>query len=204
MWSMLISTITEPTWCCSFMEAVESECWMLCISCSLGFVVLSLFAGSENKTRRRVNVSSPWCFFKCFFWMMIRLWHGMPPLVLWWSKAQEEVGLNGTHMCAAEKDVQGHLQPNPSLRAEQQFVLTDGDGVERRWCFLRRTSRVTKDTSPSHHLDLLTDVRLHCTEEINWPRSVSEWGGRSHHPGKVTWIRGHTCLPFKGDDPSHP
>lgn len=116
MWSMLISTITEPTWCSSFMEAVESECWMLCISCSLGFVVLSLFAGSENKTRRRVNVSSPWCFFKCFFWMMIRLWHGMPPLVLWWSKAQEEVGLNGTHMCAAEKDVQGHLQPNPSFR----------------------------------------------------------------------------------------
>lgn len=41
------------------------------------------------------------------------------------------------------------------------FGLTDGEGMERLWSFLRRFARVTKEMTPSHRLDLLTDALLH-------------------------------------------
>ncbi|XP_056114586.1 uncharacterized protein LOC130090966 [Rhinichthys klamathensis goyatoka] len=38
---------------------------------------------------------------------------------------------------------------------------TGKEGMERLWSFLRRFARVTKEITPSHRLDLLTDALLH-------------------------------------------
>lgn len=48
-----------------------------------------------------------------------------------------------------------------STRRLQGFGLSDGEGMERLWSFLRRFARVTKEMTPSHRLDLLTDGLLH-------------------------------------------
>ena len=48
-----------------------------------------------------------------------------------------------------------------STRRLPGFGLTDGEGMERLWSFLRRFARVTKEMTRSHRLDLLTDGLLH-------------------------------------------
>ncbi|KAG1930605.1 uncharacterized protein LOC120488660 isoform X1 [Pimephales promelas] len=60
--------------------------------------------------------------------------------------------------------VYGHKLPcqiKYSTRRLDGFGLTDGEGMERLWSFLRRFARVTKEMTPSHRLDLLTDALLH-------------------------------------------
>ncbi|XDV22763.1 hypothetical protein PO909_027590 [Leuciscus waleckii] len=60
--------------------------------------------------------------------------------------------------------VYGHKLPcqiKYSTRRLEGFGLTDGEGMERLWSFLRRFARVTKEMTPSHRLDLLTDALLH-------------------------------------------
>ena len=39
--------------------------------------------------------------------------------------------------------------------------LTDGEGTERLWSFLREFSRITKEMSPEKRIDTLTDALLH-------------------------------------------
>ncbi|XP_035699509.1 uncharacterized protein LOC118432096 isoform X2 [Branchiostoma floridae] len=48
-----------------------------------------------------------------------------------------------------------------SPRRLEGFGLTDGECVERLWSFLRRFSSITKEMTPSHRTDLLTDALLH-------------------------------------------
>ncbi|XP_028460440.1 uncharacterized protein LOC114572857 [Perca flavescens] len=57
--------------------------------------------------------------------------------------------------------VASHLRIKYSTRRLEGFGLTDGEGMERLWSFLRRFARVTKEMTPSHRLDLLTDALLH-------------------------------------------
>ncbi|XP_073729006.1 uncharacterized protein [Misgurnus anguillicaudatus] len=60
--------------------------------------------------------------------------------------------------------VYGHKLPckiKYSTRWLDGFGLTDGEGMERLWSFLQRFARVTKEMTPSHRLDLLTDALLH-------------------------------------------
>ncbi|XP_038568490.1 uncharacterized protein LOC119898352 [Micropterus salmoides] len=57
--------------------------------------------------------------------------------------------------------VASHLHIKYSTRRLDGFGLTDGEGMERLWSFLRRFARVTKEMTPSHRLDLLTDALLH-------------------------------------------
>ncbi|KAK9960457.1 hypothetical protein ABG768_008312 [Culter alburnus] len=60
--------------------------------------------------------------------------------------------------------VYGHKLPcqiKYSTRRLDGFGLTDGEGMERLWSFLQRFARVTKEMTPSHRLDLLTDALLH-------------------------------------------
>ena len=40
------------------------------------------------------------------------------------------------------------------------FGLTDGEGVERLWSYLRRFGRMTKEMRPSHRIDILCDALL--------------------------------------------
>ncbi|KAJ8381210.1 hypothetical protein SKAU_G00019880 [Synaphobranchus kaupii] len=48
-----------------------------------------------------------------------------------------------------------------SIRPLEGFGTTDGEGMERLWSYLRTFSRMTKEMTPSHRLDLLTDGFLH-------------------------------------------
>ncbi|CAH1273365.1 Hypp5105 [Branchiostoma lanceolatum] len=50
-----------------------------------------------------------------------------------------------------------------STRRRAGFGLTDGEAVERMWAFLRKFARTTKEMTPSHRTDLLTDALIHYT-----------------------------------------
>ncbi|XP_078608414.1 uncharacterized protein LOC144880223 [Branchiostoma floridae x Branchiostoma japonicum] len=58
----------------------------------------------------------------------------------------------------------GHKTPCQilySTRRKDGFGLTDGEGMERLWSYLRLFSRSTKEMTPTHRIDLLTDALLH-------------------------------------------
>ena len=38
------------------------------------------------------------------------------------------------------------------------FGLSDGEGMERLWSYMRRFSAMTKEMRPSHRIDVLTDA----------------------------------------------
>ncbi|XP_033101230.1 uncharacterized protein LOC117104486 isoform X2 [Anneissia japonica] len=48
-----------------------------------------------------------------------------------------------------------------SQRRTKQFGLTDGESIERLSSYLRRFCKITKEMTPSHRVDLLTDALLH-------------------------------------------
>ncbi|XP_038050149.1 uncharacterized protein LOC119723516 [Patiria miniata] len=54
-----------------------------------------------------------------------------------------------------------NCQVQYSTRWKQGFGLTDGETMERLWSYLRRFSAITKEMTPSHRVDLLTDGLLH-------------------------------------------
>ena len=47
------------------------------------------------------------------------------------------------------------------------FGLSDGEGVERLWAYLRNFSAMTKEMRPSHHIDILTDALLHYRQKTS-------------------------------------
>ena len=47
-----------------------------------------------------------------------------------------------------------------SPRNIEGFGLSDGEGTERLWSYLRRFSAMTKEMRPSHRMDVLTDAVL--------------------------------------------
>jgi len=53
-----------------------------------------------------------------------------------------------------------------SLSAAYQtgFGLTDGEVLERLWSFLHCFSKISKETCPSHRIDILTDALLCCAK----------------------------------------
>ena len=53
------------------------------------------------------------------------------------------------------------LQIDYAVRFHPEFGLTDGEGVERLWSFIRRFTAITKEMTPSHRIDLLTDGLIH-------------------------------------------
>ncbi|XP_065906278.1 uncharacterized protein [Dysidea avara] len=48
-----------------------------------------------------------------------------------------------------------------SPRIIEGFGLSDGEGMERMWSFLRPFSRMTKEMGPSHRIDVLSDAILY-------------------------------------------
>ena len=48
-----------------------------------------------------------------------------------------------------------------STRWRPGYGLTDGEVMERLWSYLRRFSSITKEMTPSHREDLLTEALLH-------------------------------------------
>ena len=48
-----------------------------------------------------------------------------------------------------------------SPRHCEGFGLSDGEGMERLWSYLRRFSRMTKEMRPSHRIDVLTDAIIY-------------------------------------------
>ncbi|XP_033108953.1 uncharacterized protein LOC117110364, partial [Anneissia japonica] len=56
---------------------------------------------------------------------------------------------------------QASCQVEFNPRRTTGFGLTDGEGIERLWSYLRCFARITKEMTPSHRVDLLTDALLH-------------------------------------------
>jgi hypothetical protein len=52
-------------------------------------------------------------------------------------------------------------QTKYSPRRIKGLGLTDGEGTERLWSFLRDFSRITKEMGPEKRVDVLTDGLLH-------------------------------------------
>ena len=48
-----------------------------------------------------------------------------------------------------------------SPRNKVGYALSDGEGCERLWSFMRRFSRMTREMRPAHRIDVLTDAVLH-------------------------------------------
>ena len=57
--------------------------------------------------------------------------------------------------------------------------LTDGEGIERLWSYLRGFRRITKEMSIGNRQDLLTEALLHHTEKQIW------------NLGKIIWLQVH-------------
>lgn len=53
------------------------------------------------------------------------------------------------------------VQLKYSPRNLSDFGMADGECCERLWAFLRRFSRTTKESRPSHQRDMLTDALLY-------------------------------------------
>ncbi len=55
-----------------------------------------------------------------------------------------------------------------SAKRMDGFGLTDGEGTERMWSFLRKMGHITKEMTASHRLDLLTSSLFHfCDRKKN-------------------------------------
>ncbi|XP_050405669.2 uncharacterized protein LOC126821311 [Patella vulgata] len=65
------------------------------------------------------------------------------------------------------------------LKYGQKFMddcgLTDGEGIERLWSYLRRFKSITKEMSYDNRVDLLTEALIHNSEKI-----ISNMGPRLH------------------------
>ncbi|PIK38037.1 hypothetical protein BSL78_25128 [Apostichopus japonicus] len=48
-----------------------------------------------------------------------------------------------------------------STRWRKDYGLTDGEGMERLWSYLRKFAHITKEMTPSHRIDLLSDALRH-------------------------------------------
>ena len=56
------------------------------------------------------------------------------------------------------------VQFNP--RRTKDIGLTDGEGTERLWAFLRDYSRITKEMACDKRIDVLTDGLLHYGQQL--------------------------------------
>ena len=53
-----------------------------------------------------------------------------------------------------------------SPRKTSNVGLTDGEGVERLWSFMRQFHKITKEMSADKRHDVLTDAALHYDEHV--------------------------------------
>lgn len=63
-----------------------------------------------------------------------------------------------------------------SGRRLEGFGLSDGEVMERLWSFLRPTAKITKEMTPSHRVDTLTDFSVHYAK-----KSISRIGVSLHN-----------------------
>ena len=59
-----------------------------------------------------------------------------------------------------------HPKVQFSPRQTKSICLTDGEGVERFWAYLRQFSSITKEMSVDKRNDVLTDAALHYGEHL--------------------------------------
>ncbi|XP_066914418.1 uncharacterized protein [Clytia hemisphaerica] len=55
----------------------------------------------------------------------------------------------------------GDCQVKNSIRRLETFGLMDGELMERLWSYLRSFSKITKEMTPAHRTDLLSDALMH-------------------------------------------
>ena len=61
------------------------------------------------------------------------------------------------------------------MRYLEGFGLTDGEGTERLWSFLRPLSVITKEMTPVHRVEVLNDALIHFCQHktVNLGKFVS-------------------------------
>ena len=47
------------------------------------------------------------------------------------------------------------------------FGMSDGEVMERLWSYLRPTAKITKEMTPAHRVDTLTDFLMHYAKILN-------------------------------------
>ncbi|XP_014669631.1 PREDICTED: uncharacterized protein LOC106810710 [Priapulus caudatus] len=73
-----------------------------------------------------------------------------------------EFGIPIFHMYGHKVGCQVKYSP----RRLSNIGLTDGEGMERLWSYLRRFNRITKEMTPDHRVALLDDALLHNSEYL--------------------------------------
>jgi hypothetical protein len=67
--------------------------------------------------------------------------------------------------------IHSFMQIEFSPRRQNGYGLTDGEGIERLWSYLRGFSSMTKEMNAGRRTDLLTDALLHYSS-----RQVQQFG----------------------------
>lgn len=67
------------------------------------------------------------------------------------------------------------LQLTYGQRFADSTGMTDGEGIERLWSYLRGFRKITKEMTISNRQDLLTEAMLHHTEKQIWGIGMSYW-----------------------------
>ena len=57
-----------------------------------------------------------------------------------------------------------YMRSSLSAAYQMGFGLTDGEVLERLWSFLHCFSKISKETRPSHRIDILIDALLCCAK----------------------------------------
>ena len=97
---------------------------------------------------------------------------GNPNLSLLWAQVAMS-GINAKFFaCCLACECNYRLQIQFRLRNLEGFRLSNGEGMERMWSYLRRFSRMTKEMRPSHRIDVLTDALVYYAQKsissIGW------------------------------------
>lgn len=71
--------------------------------------------------------------------------------------------------------------------------LSDGEGMERLWSYLRLFNKMTKEMTPEHRTDLLVDALLHHTNKVKVKlgRYTIKVKAEMQHIGKVRLLTSH-------------
>lgn len=72
------------------------------------------------------------------------------------------------------------LQFKFNTRFHKGTGLADGEQSERLWSYLRKFGKITKEMTPSHRTDLLTDALLHYSAKVQ--RKQSQYVYTHMHP----------------------
>ncbi|KAJ8332550.1 hypothetical protein SKAU_G00423390 [Synaphobranchus kaupii] len=88
-----------------------------------------------------------------------------------WKEIRDGLHLSAVESLCLPEDphcaiCQGPLEGLAIWRYREGTGLADGEQSERLWSYLRKFGKITKEMTPSHRSDLLTDALLHYSKKV--------------------------------------